>query len=520
MQLLTSLSTRGKIIIAACALGFVVVAMFLVKMAGAPSYVEVMAGVDPAQTGKITAALDQRGIGYELRGNGTAIAVDQSRTGDARIALAEAGLSGVAKQPGFELLDKQKLGASNFQQQVAYQRALEGQIANTIGQIDGVSSAQVSLTLPKDQLFSDEAQAATAAVLLGSGANGLEPASVRGIANLVSSSVQGLKTSNVTITDATGQMLWPSGEASGGVASKPAAEARYDAQLEASLTAMLTNTLGPGKAHIQVHSDLNVDRATQEKLQYAKKGTALKSIDETETLKGTGSGSGGAAGTATNIPSYAQTASGGSGSKSDYKHTTKSTDFGVDKTITKTQLAPGAVNRLDVALVLDKSVKLSKPELASLTQTISSAAGVQRARGDTLAVSQIAFAKAPVAAAPAAAGPLAGGMMATVKTALLGLAALLFLFFVSRHLRKRQTGAFTEEPSWLRQLGEPSGPTLLNAGRLEEEKQEALDQFNAQEAARKVFANDPRAIALEEIVAREPEKIAQHLRTWITEEGS
>ncbi len=163
---------------------------------------------------------------------------------------------------------------------------------------------------------------------------------------------------------------------------------------------------------------------------------------------------------------------------------------------------------------------MSKAELASLTQTISSAAGVQQARGDTLAVSQIAFAKQPVAAAPVAGGPLAGGMMSTIKTALLGLAALLFLFFVSRHLRKRQTGAFTEEPSWLRQLGAPSGPSLLNAGHMQEEKQEALDQFNAQEAARKVFANDPRAIALEEIVAREPEKIAKHLRTWITEEGS
>ncbi|MCW2997613.1 MAG: fliF [Solirubrobacterales bacterium] len=516
MQLLTSLSTRGKVILAGCAVAFLITAMLLVKMAGAPSYVEVMAGVDPAQTGKITAALDQRGIGYELRGNGTAIAVDQSRTGDARIALAEAGLSGAAKQPGFELLDKQKLGASNFQQQVAYQRALEGQIANTIGQIDGVSSAQVSLTLPKDQLFTDEAQAATAAVLLGSAAGGLEPASVRGIANLVSSSVQGLKTSNVTITDATGQMLWPSGDAAGGVASKPAAEARYDAQLEASLTAMLTNTLGAGKAHVQVHSDLNVDRATQEKLQYAKNGTALKSVDESETLSGSGGASGGAAGTATNIPSYAQTAGGGAGGKSDYKHTTKSTDFGVDKTITKTQVAPGAVNRLDVALVLDKSIRMTKAELASLTQTISSAAGVQRSRGDTLAVSQVAFAKQPTAAAPAA-GPLPTGLLAHARTAFLGLAALLFLFFVSRHLRKRQDGVFADEPSWLRQLGEPA-TAQLGAGD-PNGTDAVLDAFNAQEAARKVFENDPRAIALEEIVAREPEKIAHHLRTWITEEN-
>jgi flagellar M-ring protein FliF len=521
MQLLSSLSTKGKVILAGCGVAFLITAVLLMKMAGAPSYVEVMAGVDPAQTGKITAALDQRGIGYELRSNGTAIAVDQSRTGDARIALAEAGLSGGSvKQPGFELLDKQKLGASNFQQQVAYQRALEGQIANTIGQIDGVGSAQVSLTLPKDQLFVDEAQPATAAVLLGANAGGMDPGAVRGVANLVSSSVQGLKTANVTITDSSGQMLWPTGDAAAGgsATSKPAAEARYNSQLESSLNAMLVGTLGANKAHVQVHSDLNVDKATQEKLQYAKKGTPLKSVDETETLKGTGgSASGGAAGAASNIPSYAQTSTGAG--KSDYKHTTTNTDYGVDKTVTRTQIAPGAVNRLDVALVLDKATAttLGPAGVKSLQAAVASAAGVQRSRGDTLAVSQVAFAKQPVAAP--AASPIPAGMIGYAKTALLGLAALLFLFFVSRHLRKRQNGVFAEEPSWLRQLGQPEPALLAAGGPVVEDPKHDLNAFDAQAAARRVFANDPRAIALEEIVEREPEKIAQHLRTWITEDN-
>ncbi|WP_354699788.1 hypothetical protein DSM112329_00043 [Paraconexibacter sp. AEG42_29] len=521
LQLLTSLSTKGKAILAACAVAFLVTCVLLLKLAGAPSYVEVMAGVDPAETGKITSALDKRGIGYELRANGTAIAVDASRTADARIALAEGGLTGVAKQPGFETLDKLKLGSSNFQQQVAYQRALEGQIANTIGQIDGVGSAQVSLTLPKDQLFADEAQPATAAVLLGAGADGMDAGAVRGIANLVSSSVQGLKTANVTITDSSGQMLWPAGDGGvGGATSKPAAQARYDAQLEASLNAMLTSTLGVNKAHVQVHSDLNVDRATQEKLEYAKKGTPLKSVGETETLRGTGGATGGAAGTATNIPSYAQTSGSGAGT-SNYRHTTTNTDYGVNKTVTRTQVAPGAVNRLDVALVLDKSAAtaLGAAGVKSLQAAVSSAAGLQRARGDTFALSEVAFAKAPVAAAPAA-SPIPPAMLSYVKPALLGFAALIFLFFVSRHLRKRTSGAFAEEPSWLRQLSDPA-PALLPAASLEEEVSgHALEDFDAQAAARRVFANDPRAIALEELVEREPEKIAQHLRTWITEDAA
>lgn len=523
LQLLTSMSTKGKVILAGCALAFLATCVLLLKMASAPSYVEVMAGVDPAQTGKITAVLDQRGIGYEIRSNGTAIAVDRGQTGAARMALAEGGVTGVAKQPGFELLDKQKLGASNFQQQVAYQRALEGQIANTIGQIDGVGSAQVSLTLPKDQLFADETQPATAAVLLGSSADSVDPAAIRGIANLVSSSVQGLKTQNVTITDAAGTMLWPTGDSAGGteMSSKPAAEARYNAQLEASLNAMLTSTLGPNKAHVQVHSDLNVDRSTQERLQYAKTGVPLKTVAETETMRGTGGAGGGAAGTATNIPSYAQSRGGGSTSTSNYSHKTSNTDFGVDKTVTRTQVAPGAVNRLDVALVLDKAAAttLGAAGLRQLQAAVASAAGVQRQRGDTLAVSQVAFAKQPAATPPAAASPIPAGLMGYAKTALLGLAALIFLFFVSRHLRKRQSGAFAEEPSWLRQLSEPAQAALPAGPPIEEEEKHVLEEFDAQAAAKKIFANDPRAIALEEIVEREPEKIAQHLRTWITEDA-
>jgi flagellar M-ring protein FliF len=519
MQLLQSISTRGKLALAGCALGVGVIAFVLVRMASAPSYTELMAGLDPAQTGKISSALDGQGIGYELRSNGTALAVDKGKVAQARVALASAGLDG-QKQPGFELLDKQKLGASNFQQQVAYQRALEGQIANTVDQIDGVNGAQVSLTLPKDDLFTDEGKQATAAVLLGGGATTLDPGAVRGIANLVASSVQGLKTESVTITDGSGQLLWPSGDATSaggpGGASKQAAQARYDSQLEASLGAMLTNTLGPGKAQVQVHSDLNVDQATQEKLEYADKGVPLKSTAEDETLTGTGGGSaGGAAGATTNIPTYAQTGAGGG--KSNYKHTTKSTEFGVNKTVTRTKLAPGTVNRLDVALVVDKGVKLSPAELTSLQNAVKSAAGLTPARGDTFAFSQVAFAK-PAASGPAAAGPIPAGIAGYLKGAAIGLGALAFIFFVTRFLRRKEDDAFAQEPSWLRQL--QAGGPVLPGGEGAAMAAPRLDEFDPQAAARKVFHNDPRALALDDLVQREPEKVAQQLRSWITEDGS
>src|SRR6266508_1980341 len=331
MGALQAMSPRGRIVLVVSALGIALVAFMLFRLASAPSYTTVQAGVDPAKTGKITAALDQAGVSYKLESNGTAVAVVSGQESKARVALAGQGLAAGGSQPGFELLDKQKLGSSTFQQQIAYQRALEGQIAQTIGQIDGISSAQVQLTLPKDDVFAD--------------ASTLDPAAVRGVASLVSSSVPNLKPANVTITDASGSVLWPQGDGgdAGGPASKPAAEARYAGARQSSLGALIARTGGTSKAQVQVHADLDVDKATEEQLAYAKKGTPLETTKETESLKGSGSSGGGTAGANANLPTYAQNAASGGGN-SDYKRTTGKTTFGVNKTVTRKTIAPNKVN--------------------------------------------------------------------------------------------------------------------------------------------------------------------------------
>src|SRR5690242_17234776 len=118
---------------------------------------------------------------------------------------------------------------------------------------------------------------------------------------------------------------------------------------------MLTRTLGPGKAQVHVNADLNMDKVTKDSLTYAKKGVPLKVTTDVEKLKGTGTAAGGTAGTAGNIPTYAAGAAGANGN-SNYNHTSKATDFGVDKTVAKIEQAPGQVQKLNVALMLDKSV--------------------------------------------------------------------------------------------------------------------------------------------------------------------
>src|SRR5436190_18634181 len=290
-----SSTPKAKLTVAAIAGGVILLAFTMMKIAGQADYSTVLTGLNPAQTGKLTSALDQKGIKWELQNNGTAIAVDKGQMQQARVALAGQGMPG-QMQPGFEIFDKQKLGASDFQQQVMYQRALEGQLAGTIGQIDGVANAQVQLVLPQDQLFQDQQSASRAGVLLTTDGD-LQPGAVHGIATLVSNSVKGLSPQNVSITDQTGALLWPSGGDSGGL-SKQAADMRASQALEGQLNALLVQTLGPGKGQIQVSADVNANKQTQDQLTYANKGVALSDHKEQESLKGGGGGGGAAAGAA------------------------------------------------------------------------------------------------------------------------------------------------------------------------------------------------------------------------------
>ena len=500
-SLLANTTTKGKVVMAASALAVLAVMLVMFKVASAPSYTTMLTGLDPAETGKITAALDSGGVSYQIENNGTGLAVVKGQVAQARIALAEKGLPGKG-QPGFELFDKQKLGASDFQQKVTYQRALEGQIASTIGQIQGVSGAQVSLVLPEDQLFSQDQTPATAAVLLSGSATSLDPSAVRGIASLVSSSVKGLKPANVSITDASGTLLWPNSDSSAGSggANKLTAQARYNTQLQGSLDAMLVQTLGADKARVQVSSDLNVDETSLDKLTYAKKGVPLKTTDETERLRGTGGASGGTTGSASNLPSYAT--SGSAGGNSNYQRKSTQTDFGVDKTVQRTKVAPGQVNRLSVGLVVDKSVPAA--QVAQIKNAVSAAAGIDAKRGDVLNVSQVAFAK-PAAAAPAA-GP-AGDIMGYAKYGAVGLGLLAFLFFVMRHLKKRERESLGE-PTWLRQIEAPTTLADLEAGRTT--RMGAL--------AGEMPGPSATRLSAERIAEDDPERVAQQIRTWMQED--
>jgi flagellar M-ring protein FliF len=502
-QIASKLTPRGWMIAGGAAAAAIVFIYLFLHMVSQPSYATLSSGLQPAQTGKMTAALDAKGISYQLQNNGTALAVQSNETSQARIALAGAGLLGNA-QPGFSLFEKQNLGESNFQQQVTYQRALQGQLDETINNVQGVSGAQVELVLPnpQSQLFASSQSAATAAVLLG-GNSTLDPSSVRGIAQLVASSVPGLQLSKVTITGASGELLWPASgsEAGGGGSSKQDAETRYDQSMEASLNAMLASTLGPGKAQVQVYADMNVNQETQDTLTYGKAGVPLTQSKDLETLAGNGSGAGGGAATA-NIPAYAQTA--GSG-KSNYKHEVTNTSLGVDKTVTHSTVAPGTVLDQHVSVLLDKSIPAAS--IPAIQTAITNAAGIQAKRGDTIAIGQMAFAKPTTTAAAGA----AGGIIGYAKYALIALASFAFLFFTTRSLRKREQDTIDHEPVWLRELELP-----IRVSELERENPQPRRPTEVMAAAPAGALGARQQV--EQLAENDPDRVAQQLRNWMQED--
>jgi flagellar M-ring protein FliF len=506
-QLASRLTPRGWMIAGGVAVAAILFIYLFVHTVSQPSYSTLVSGVEPSQTGKITSTLSAQGISYELQNNGTAVAVQANETSKARVALAGANLLGNT-QPGFSLFEKQSIGESNFQQQVTYQRALQGQLEETINSVQGVSGAQVELVLPssQNQIFGESQSTSSAAVLL-SGTSSLDASSVRGIAQLVTSSVPGLQLSKVTITDASGQLLWPAAGGASGMGGSEVQEAqqRYDQSMEASLDAMLAQTLGVGKAQVLVYANMNVNKTSKEALEYGKTGTPTQQSKEIETLTGSGTGAGGVTGTA-NLTAAAT----GAGGKSNFKHETTTSTLGVNKTVTHTTVAPGAVESQHVSVLLDKSVPAAA--LPAIREAVTNAAGVQTKRGDTISIGQVAFAKT-TAAAPAS-SPLSAA-----KYVLLGLGAMIFLFFTTRSLRKRERETI-DEPVWLRELETP-----MRLSELEREttpRTAVMASVGPSRSGGSANGHDSDGEdsirrQVEQLVDSNPDRVAQQLRSWMQE---
>ncbi len=398
------------------------VAIVLAIMAGfflwsqQPEYRVLFANVNDKDGGAITAALDQMAIPYKFSDGGGAIMVDAERVHDARLKLAAQGLP-KGGNVGFELMENQKLGVSQFHEQVNYQRSLEGELARSIQSLAAVGSARVHLALPKPSVFVREQQKPTASVLLNlQTGRTLDQAQVSAIVHLVASSVPELPVANVTVVDQNGTLLSDTSKQAGAKQLDPN-QLKYVLQIQQGIIrqveSLITPLVGPGNVRAEASADIDfaqVDTAAESyKPNSPPAPSAIRSQVTSEAASPTTPASG-VPGALSNQPPGAATApiAGGQpapgaagGAGANRKDAT--TNYEVDKTIRYEQKPMGGIKRLTVGVLVNYrrivdaktgkvTVKaLTAAEVAQINDLVKEAMGYSKERGDTLNVTNAPF---------------------------------------------------------------------------------------------------------------------------------
>jgi len=259
-----------------------VAAVCLGRTASAPEYVPLFQGVALSEMGKMTDGLTKAAIPYRLGGDGSELLVPKADAARARVLLAQDGMPADGR-PGLELFDKPSWGMTDFTQHVTYRRALEGELARTIGTLKGVERAQVHIGLPESSALRRLERPAQAAVVLSlRGTEPLSPEQVRGIAQLVSNSVERLAVEDVAVLDDSGRPLSGLGgsDASSGMALSSRQlelQQTVEKHLGGKVEQLLTTAVGVGDVRVQVAAQLNFDQVDRTVEAYDPQGRVLSS---------------------------------------------------------------------------------------------------------------------------------------------------------------------------------------------------------------------------------------------------
>ena len=254
-----ALNLQQRLIVAAALFLFISVLIFVsVSGRSKDDYRVLFSSINERDGAAIVAALQQMNVPYKFTEGGAAILVPESSVYETRLRLAGQGLP-KAGNVGFELLENQKMGTSQFVEQVNYQRGLEGELARSISSLAQVKSARVMLAIPKQTAFMREQEKPTASVVVTMHPGRfLDTQQVAAITNLVGSSVPNLGPANVTIVDAEGSLLAPNAQRLIGLDST---QLKYVAELESALSKRVQAILEPitGKENIRAQVTVDMD---------------------------------------------------------------------------------------------------------------------------------------------------------------------------------------------------------------------------------------------------------------------
>ncbi|MGP1675539.1 MAG: flagellar basal-body MS-ring/collar protein FliF [Burkholderiales bacterium] len=394
-----------------------------------PDYRVLYSNLSDRDGGAIIASLQQMNVPYKFAEGGGALLVPADQVHEMRLRLAGQGLpkGGLV---GFELMETQKLGTSQFQEQVNYQRALEGELARSIQSLSAVQSARVHLAIAKPSVFVREQQKPSASVLLSLlPGRSLDASQVSAIVHLVSSSIPDLPVKNVTVIDQSGSLLTSQ---DGDNAGLDPSQFKYRREVEQSfvkrIEAILAPITGPSNVLAQVTADMDFTQTENVAEIYSPNQSApaaVRSQQTSESSTSAGAAAGGVPGALSNqppgnasapingvpAPALGQpagiipapgTAQTGAGAVSSPTRRDSTINYEVDKTIRHTRQAVGAIKRLSVAVVVNyrkltdaegnvTTKALSAEEMTQINALVKEVMGYSKERGDTLNVTNSAF---------------------------------------------------------------------------------------------------------------------------------
>lgn len=508
-----------------------------------PKYKVLFSNLDDRDGGAIVTALGTMNVPYKYNDTGTALLVPADRVYDARLQLASQGLPR-GGSVGFELMDNARFGASQFAEQINYQRGLEGELARSIESMHTVQHARVHLAMPRQSLFVRERQPPTASVLLNVyPGRSLSDAQVSAISWLVASSVPELTAENVSVVDQNGRLLSsPLGEGRGMDADQTRMVRETEQRTVERILTILNPLVGPGNVHAQASAEMDfarreetseVYRPNQEPGQAAIRSQQTsdqnqRGINPAQGVPGALSNQppGNAQAPIANPPQtqpprpgqqpqqqqgqqqqQQQTTAGAQnagGTINDRRDAT--TNYEVDRTISHIKQPVGTVKRLSVAVVVnyvrdkDGDLKALPPEeLSKLTNLVREAMGYSESRGDSLNLVNSQFNDGPPAL-PLWRDP---EMISLFKTILAWLVGGVLALWLYRKVR-RSVGDY---------LYPPVDPEVAEAERIEAQR-EAQDVARAKETDR-YQDNLERARTM---ANKDPRAVAMVLRTWMTKD--
>ncbi len=518
-----SFTPGQKAVTIAAVIALVVGGYFFATWASKPSYSILFNNLSTKDASAIVDSLQKAGTKYELANDGQTILVPQDQVNNLRLTLSGQGLPGDAGT-GYALLDQQGITTSDFMQHTNYQRALEGELANTIKSIDGVEAATVHLVMPTKDVFADNQDQPTASVLVASSpSQPLSGQQVQAIVHLVASSVEGLDPTEVTVAGADGKIL----SAGGGADVAASGDNSYEAQtvafqnrMNTSLQSMLDSVVGAGHAVVTTTASLNFDQTqtTSKTYQQDPSLPATSEQNSREAYNGTDQCSGGVLGP-DNIAGPGCSGAGSSSSgPGQYENSTQTRNNALNEVNKVSKSAPGSIENLHIAVLLD-SATAGSVDPTQIQTLLSSAAGIDPTRGDTIAVSAMPFdtsaaKQAQSALSASATATKQAKQMSLIKTGALAAVVLALMFVAWRASKrsKRRKGLSTEERQHLENM-----QAALEAQRLAELNAAIPAQMleAGPDMSADLEAREDRVREIEQMVKDQPEEMAVLLRGWL-----